>query len=216
MKSADINLDQAQEVFDISPVISPELAVFPGDVPFSRQVLLDQTKGDHLCLSSMTSTLHIGAHADAPLHYGKEAESIDVRSVLPYMGSCQVIEVKTPYGERILPHHFDVHAIRAPRVLFKTKSFDPHQWSEGFNSLSPETIELLVEKSVLLVGIDTPSVDPHDSKALESHQALLKHNLSVLEGLDLEDVPEGEYQLIALPLKIQGADASPVRAILLR
>lgn len=214
---SDVRLDFAQEIYDISPVINSELAVFPGDVPFRQETSLDQNKGDHLYLSAMTTTLHIGAHADAPLHYGKNAPSIDVRSLRPYLGECQVVHVKTPMGQRISLADFDLEAIKAPRVLFKTESFYPYRWTEAFNSLSPEVIEALVKiKSVTLVGIDTPSVDPHDSKGLESHQSLLQNDVSVLEGLDLEKVPEGMYQLIALPLKIQGADASPVRAILLR
>lgn len=213
-----LQLDFAQEIYDISPVINSELAVFPGDVPFSQETALDQKKGDHLYLSSIRTTLHIGAHADAPLHYGTGEESIETRSLRPYMGECQVVEVTAcPLGQRITLDDFNIEQIQAPRVLFKTKSFYPYKWESSFNSLSPEVIEALVEqKSLVLIGLDTPSVDPHDSKNLESHNCLLKHNLSVLEGLDLEEVPEGIYQLIALPLRIQGGDASPVRAILLR
>lgn len=212
-----IELDEIQKIWDISPTINSELAVFPGDVKFSRDISLSQAQGSHLDLSSITTTLHIGAHADAPSHYGAQAEGIDVRSLNPYMGRCQVVKVKTPYGERIRPEHFNIEEITCPRVLFRTDSFNPYQWEDSFNSLSPETIELLVKKaSVCLVGIDTPSVDPQDSKDLPSHKALLKHHLSVLEGIDLNGVNSGVYQLIALPLKLQDADASPVRAILFR
>lgn len=210
-------LDNINEIFDISPKINSSIAVFPGDVAYTRHISLSQEhKNDHLDLSSITTTLHLGAHADAPLHYGKGAESIDQRSLYPYLGRCQVVETKAPYGGRILPEHFDIGDIYCTRVLFKTKSFNPYEWTNQFNSLSPETIEALVEKSVQLVGIDTPSVDPWDSKLLESHKSLLKNNVSVLEGLDLFDIKPGEYQLIALPLRLEDAEASPVRAILFK
>ena len=106
--------------------------------------------------------------------------------------------------------------IKAPRVLFRTDSFSkPDQWNDDFNSLSPELIDWLSSLGVRLVGIDTPSVDPSDSKDLPSHQALYRNDMAVLEGILLSEVPDGLYNLIALPLRIKGADASPVRAILL-
>ncbi|MEY3213103.1 MAG: hypothetical protein RIT28_3584, partial [Pseudomonadota bacterium] len=107
------------------------------------------------------------------------------------------------------------HPPRAPRVLFYTGSMpDPDVFNLDFNSLSPELVEQLVGFGVTLVGIDTPSVDPPDSKALEAHQAIYRHDLAVLEGVVLEGVPPGLYTLIALPLPIVGGDASPVRAVL--
>src|SRR5690606_11437122 len=105
--------------------------------------------------------------------------------------------------------------IKAPRILFATESFpDPRNWNHDFSALSPELIHWAASQGVILFGIDTPSVDPSDSKLLESHQALLQTNSAVLEGIVLSDVSEGLYVLSALPLKIKGADASPVRAVL--
>ncbi|MGE4133827.1 MAG: cyclase family protein [Bdellovibrionales bacterium] len=202
--------------YDISPVISPKLGVFPGDQPFSREVVMSFTKGDHLELSRMTSTVHLGAHADAPSHYHEEGVSIDQRPWQIYLGKAQVIRVTglSPKA-RVEPKHIKTQ-IEAPRVLIDTCSFpDPNKWNSNFNSFSPELLEFLAGRGVKLVGIDTPSVDPEDSKALESHQILFKRDLAVLEGLLLKEVPEGLYTLIALPLRIAGADASPVRALLL-
>lgn len=171
--------------------------------------------GDNLDLSDIKTTLHIGAHADAPSHYHQNGETIEQRRLSLYMGAAQVIEVHLPRGERIGVKDFTVE-IKAPRVLFKTNSFpDPDLWNEDFNSLSPELIEHLHSLGVVLVGIDTPSVDPSTDKELPSHQALFKTNMAVLEGIVLTDVKEGVYDLIALPLKLAHADASPVRAILL-
>lgn len=202
------------KIWDISPTITKDIAVFPGDVPFSRKVSLSFPE-DHLALSSITTTLHLGAHADSSSHYHAEGLGVDQRPLESYLGACQVVEVSLKRGARILPQDIS-QAIEAPRVLFKTLSFpDPNAWNEDFNSLSPELIDWLAAQGVCTVGIDTPSVDPADSKALESHQALHRQSMAVLEGLILKGVKPGLYSLIALPLRLKDADASPVRAILL-
>ena len=204
------------QIFDISPEISPEIAVYPGDTPFSANFLLDMKEGHHLTLSSITSTVHLGAHADAPSHYHKEGESIESRSLHHYLGTVQVIEVDLGQRERIQPEHFE-SSIQAPRVLFKTNSFpNPKEWNDDFCALSEELIHFLHNKNVITVGLDTPSVDISDDKELLAHNAIAQYDMAILEGVILKDVPEGIYQLIALPLKIKGSDASPVRAILLK
>jgi arylformamidase len=204
-------------LYDISPEISSRTAVFPGDLAFRRDVHLDFKKGNHLLLSSIETTLHIGAHADAPNHYHAEGEGIAAVGLKPYLGACQVISVNTPRGERIQPEHLEGRIVLAPRVLFKTDSFsDPNRWNSDFNSLSPELIHELADRGVILVGVDTPSIDPEDSKILESHRAVYQRRLAVLEGVVLERVPDGLYTLIALPLKLKDADAGPVRAVLVR
>ena len=204
------------QIYDLTPKISPRLAVFPGDQPFAREVAMSFAHGHHLELSAMRTTLHLGAHADAPSHYRDGAESIELREVRRYLGHCQVVRVQgLRPRERILPRHV-TRRIVAPRVLFDTGSFtDPERWTDEFNSLSPELIDWLAGQGVRLVGLDTPSVDPADSKDLPAHQALFANDFGVLEGLVLKDVPEGEYNLVALPLPLEGADASPVRALLL-
>ncbi len=202
--------------FDISPPISAETAVFPGDTAFERRVMVDSTSGRHLEVSAMTTTVHVGAHADASSHYHEKGKPIESKDLNIYMGCAQVIRVHLKPGKRILPFHIKDEKIRASRVLFATGSYeDPTQWSGHFNSLSPELVEDLAVQGVRLVGIDTPSIDPAESKALESHQAVYAHDMSILEGLVLRDVPVGLYQLMALPLNLKGFDASPVRAILL-
>ena len=204
------------KIFDISPTISPATAVWPGDVPFSRQVSLDFEQGHNLVLSAVTSTVHVGAHADAPIHYHPEGEDIASRSLHYYLGPCQVVHTQLALGARLYPADLGDREIRMPRVLFRTGSFpDPDSWNSDFNSLSPELVEFLADRGVILVGIDTPSVDPEKSKELESHQAIYRRNLAVLEGIVLDDVPEGCYFLVAPPLKLRDADASPVRAVLL-
>lgn len=203
-------------LYDISPKLTPRTAVFPGDTPLSQDVLLSFKNGQHLMLSAFKGTVHLGAHADAPCHYSPDGEDISQRELRRYLGLCQVVSVTLPKPGRILREHLSAVNFTAPRVLFRTNSFpDAEQWRDDFCSLSPELISELASHGVMTVGIDTPSVDPHDSKDLESHQALLMHDVAVLEGLDLSKVPDGEYTLVALPLPLVGFDASPVRAVLL-
>jgi len=202
---------------DITPTINHQLAVFPGDVPFTRKVSLSFEKGDHLTLSSINTTVHLGAHTDAPLHYHPQGESIHQRALSFYYGKCQVIEVHLKPNERIYPHHIEEIDILAPRVLFKTNSFcGPTKWRNDFNSLSPELIDGLHQKNVILIGLDTPSIDPAADKELLSHHMIYQKNMAILEGIDLTHVDPGCFKLIALPLKIENADASPVRAVLIR
>lgn len=201
-------------IHDISPRIHAGLAVWPGDTPFRREVALSMATGANLDLSSIHATVHLGAHVDAPNHFGRGAEGIEAVTLEPYLGPCQVISVRVPRGERIFPSHLPV-PVDSPRVLFRTGTFpNPDRWNDDFASLSPELIDHLHQAGVVLVGIDTPSVDPFSSKALESHHALLRTGMRNLEGILLEQVPDGLYTLVALPLRLQDADASPVRAVL--
>jgi arylformamidase len=201
-------------LYDITPPISEALAVWPGDVPPRREVLLDMARGDPVTLSALHATVHLGAHADAPIHYGLEAASIEARSLDFYLGPCQVIRLPVRRSAMIGPAELP-GPILAERVLLATGTFpDPTRFNHDFAALEPALIEHLRERGVRLVGVDTPSVDPFDSQDLPAHCAILRHNLAVLEGLDLADVPAGLYELIALPLRLVGFDASPVRAIL--
>ncbi len=201
-------------LYDISPPLTAATGVWPGDTPLRREVLLDLARGDTITLSTLTATVHLGAHADAPSHYGRGAAGIGQRPLGPYLGPCQVLSVAVGRGERIRPEHL-TGPIEAPRVLFRTGTFpDPTAFNTDFACLSPELVDHLAAHGVQLVGLDTPSVDPIDSKDLPSHHACLRHDLAILEGLVLADVPDGRYELIALPLRLLDFDASPVRAVL--
>lgn len=204
-------------IIDISPEISQNLAVFPGDTAFSQKVLFDCQNGDSLGLSSFTTTPHIGAHTDAPNHYSASGVGISDRSLDYYYGPCQVITVDLPRGERITPQHIQSVPITAQRVLFRTNSFpNPYKWTADFNSLSPELIEFLDQMRVILVGIDTPSIDLANDKVLKTHHKVHEKNMAILEGIVLTNVADGHYTLVALPLKMKGLDASPVRAVLIK
>jgi arylformamidase len=201
---------------DISPSLNSKIAVWPGDEAFSRKVVLNIEEGKHMTLSSINTTLHVGAHADSPNHFGKGKNGIDQVELWKYEGACQIIAViKTPHTEITIE---DIRGLKivAPRVLFKTNSFpDPNQFNTDFCAFSASLIEYLAGEGVVLMGIDTPSIDLFESKELASHKATLKTGMAILEGLILDRVEPGIYELVAFPLKIEGGDASPVRALLL-
>lgn len=201
-------------IHDITPPITPALAVWPGDTPLSREVLLDMRRGANITLSTLRATVHLGAHADAPSHYGVDAPTIEQRPLDLYLGPCEVMHIAAQRGQRITPAMLP-HPPRAPRVLIRTDTYpDADAWNADFAALSPELVDHLHASGVRLAGIDTPSVDLSDSKDLPAHRRFLAHDMAILEGLVLRSVPAGIYELIALPLPLVGFDASPVRAVL--
>ena len=201
-------------LYDITPPITADLNVWPGDTPPSREVLMDMKKGDNITLSTLRATVHLAAHADGPNHYGKDAPAIDKRSLDYYLGPCQVVRANVKRNARVEISNLKSQ-ITSPRLLIATGTFpDPRNWNNDFAALSPALVDTLHAQGVMTIGIDTPSVDLFDSKDLPAHQRFLAHDMAILEGLALKDVPEGMYELIALPLKLVGFDASPVRAVL--
>lgn len=187
--------------------------MWPGDVPFSRSVALSIEAGDNLELSSIHTTVHLGAHVDAPSHY-VHGPMIGARDPRLYVGPCEVMRVDVARGARIQPA--DLPRIpTSPRLLLSTGTYpDPDVFNEDFAALSVALVEALVGWGVRLIGIDTPSVDLCHDATLEAHHAIADHDLAILEGIVLSAVPEGHYTLLAQPLGLP-ADASPVRALLL-
>lgn len=201
-------------LWDISPTVSADSPIFPGDEPFSLRWTARLSAECPVNLSAITMSPHVGAHADAPLHYANDAPSTAEVELDPYLGPCRVIHA-IACGPLIEIRHLE-HAAQdlPPRVLVRCMERADASWNPDFTAYAPATVEWLAAQGVRLIGLDTPSVDPASSKTLDSHQQLLRLNLRVLENLVLDDVPEGDYELIALPLKLAGACASPVRAVL--
>jgi arylformamidase len=201
-------------MIDISPLVSPRISVWPGDVPYKSNKTASLAHGHNIDLGDMHTTYHVGAHTDAPMHYklgGTDAARVPLDA---YCGPCQVIDVNAKRGKR-----FAMTDLRqkptAPRILFKTGTFpNPEKWNDDFAAPQPDLIDALGKQGVVLVGFDTPSTDLFASKGLPAHQMLAKHAMMNLEGLVLDKVKPGNYTLIALPLRLEGADASPVRAVL--
>lgn len=224
METAD-----GRRVWDISPPLTPGLAVFPGDTPLERELLARRETGDSVTLSTLRATVHLGAHVDAPLHYGTGAAAIDDVPLDRLLGPCRLVRPSRDdtRGGRLsaaelaaaldrLAEALDGGRSALPsRVLVATGSHpDPTRWTDEFTALAPEAVDWLAAAGVRTVGIDTPSIDPPDSAELPAHAAVLRHDMTIVEGLALEGVPEGDYELIALPLRLVGFDGSPVRAVL--
>jgi arylformamidase len=214
----DFSSIDSRPIIDISPRLSPETAVWPGDTPLRRRVLSAIKDGSNIDLSTLETTVHIGAHADAPSHYAAAAPDIGHMHLRPWMGPCivETCEIMT----LITAQHVEqtvrkVQEFGVRRVLFRTLSFpDPNKFTENFAAFRPDAVDALGRAGVILLGIDTPSVDPFSSKDLPAHQALKRWKMVNLEGLVLSHVEDGVYELVALPLRLSGFDASPVRAVL--
>ncbi len=208
-----------RHLWDISPPVHAASPVFPGDTAYSQQWCATIGPGCPVNVSAITMSPHVGAHADAPLHYDAQGAAIGDVALDAFLGPCRVIHA-IARGPLITWEHI-AHAIGSAatplpqRVLVRTYERMPQdRWDGQLAAYAPDTIERLADAGVLLVGIDTASIDPADSKTLDSHQVIRRRGLRVLENLVLDDVPEGDYELIALPLKLATADASPVRAVL--
>ena len=199
---------------DISPPLSPRLGVFPGDTPLSREVLLDLEEGAHLTLSTLRATVHIGAHADAPSHFRRGAPAIDEVPLEAYVGPCELQRLRVAPGAVLLPSDLRRPPRRERLLLATGLPGGGNGFSDDFAACSVELIEFLRDKGVRLIGLDSPSVDPCASKDLPAHGACFDAGMAILEGLDLAAVQEGDYELIALPLRLVGFDGSPVRAVL--
>ncbi|WP_428002211.1 arylformamidase [Acidovorax sp.] len=206
----------ARTLWDISPPVHAGSPVFPGDTAYSQQWCATIGPGCPVNVSAITLSPHVGAHADAPLHYDADGATIGDVSLEPFLGPCRVIHA-IGCGTLIEWQHI-AHAVDGTlpqRVLVRTYEHMPvDRWDGALAAYAPATIARLADLGVLLVGIDTASIDPADSKTLDSHQVIRQRGLRVLENLVLDGVPEGDYELIALPLKLTTADASPVRAVL--
>lgn len=206
-------------IYDLSPRIEPGFPVWPGDTPFASRLTWSLAAGASVNLSALTTTPHLGSHADAPFHTEHEGTGAADLPLDAFLGPCRVVAV--PPEPLIEPHHLgDLDPADPPRLLLQTGSIPPlaagRAFPERFSALSPALAAHLAARGTRLVGLDTPSVDPFHSKTLDAHHALAAGGVAILEGLDLSRVPPGVYELIALPLNLAGLDASPVRAVLRR
>ncbi|HEX6813273.1 MAG TPA: arylformamidase [Planctomycetota bacterium] len=204
-------------IWDISEPIEPATAPFPGDTPFSQEWVLRQESGGSCNVSTIRMSVHVGTHTDAPLHFdlgGPDIASVDLRR---YLGPCRVVDVQGNGTPSLIPAGALTPAMLAgaQRILFRTRRHHDHrEWNQHFTAVGPDAARALVAAGMLLVGIDTPSMDHADSKELDGHHVLYEGGVAILENIDLSGVPAGDYELIALPLRIVNGDSSPVRAIL--
>ena len=206
-------------IIDISRPLHTGMAVWPGDAPFESGWTGRIADGESCNVGKVSLSLHCGTHVDAPYHIDDNGRRIaGGHSASPdpldaFIGEAQVVSL---IGEPVVT----ADPLRArlqtgmKRLLLRTDSFPVGQFNRKYTWLSPDAARFLVDSRVTLIGIDTPSVDPFDSERLETHRVLAAAGVYILEGLDLSRVRDGHYELVALPLRLSGMDASPVRAIL--
>jgi arylformamidase len=201
-------------IYDITLPVHPGLAGWPGDAPYRLEWTCTRRGGAAVNLGQIALSIHTGTHVDAPFHFDDGGPTIDRVDLTPYVGPARVVDV----SGRTLIRQADLAAIdcrSAPRLLLRTGAWlDPARFPEVIPVMEGGLPDWMAEQGVILVGLDVPSVDALDSKDLPNHHALARHGIAILESLALADVPEGVYELMALPLKLVGADGSPVRALL--
>jgi arylformamidase len=203
-------------VIDISVMLSPDTPVWPGDTPFSCLWSWSMTEGSSVNVSAITMSPHAGTHADTPLHVTNGGAGSEALSLDAFRGPAVVVDV-TDLDREIDITEIDQRAQGAvlTRLLLKTgRSIADDTFPDSWPRLSVACAQELVRRGVVLFGMDCPSADDRDSKTLEVHHALLDHGVCVLENLDLRRADAGEYVLDALPMKVAGLDAAPVRAVL--
>jgi len=205
-------------IHDISRPVERGIPVWPGDTAFDFRMVAKIAEGSSVNVGRVEMSVHTGAHTDAPLHFEDGAADIASVPLEPYVGPCVVLEVRGgPGGVKPadLPPEADAEVKRTRRLLLRCYPARPQDFDTHMRHATPELADWLKERGVLLLGIDTDSMDAFDSKDLPAHHRLMRHGIAILEGLDLSRVKAGAYELCALPLKLVGADASPVRAVLI-
>jgi arylformamidase len=207
----------SHEWIDISASLHNGMVAWPGDAPFERTQTLRIAKGDACNLSQISTTAHIGTHMDAPRHYLEGGAGMESMPIAASIGPARVIEIRDPEAIRI-PELEPLHLAMGERVLFKTANsahcWKTNEFQQHYVSIPPETARYLVERGVQTVGVDYLSVGGLDPGGIETHRILLAAGVWIIEGLILEHVEPGEYELICLPLKIAAGDGAPARAVL--
>ncbi|GGA40374.1 arylformamidase [Psychrobacillus lasiicapitis] len=199
---------------DISQPFSKKIGTWPGDTPFQFELTYSKEETGSVNIGRFTTSVHTGTHADAPFHFDSDAPTIEQLDINIYIGRAKVVDV---IGLDLIGREeleaFELAGVE--RLLLKTaKRVNEEQFPTKIPVLKENIGAFLQEKGIFLIGVDHPSVDALDDKELPAHHALYLHGVHILENLLLQDVVPGDYEMIALPLKIQGADGSPVRAVI--
>jgi arylformamidase len=206
--------EKANKWIDISQPLNPDLAHWPGDTPFSYEVTYTKEQTGSVNIGRITTSLHSGTHIDAPFHFINDGPKVLDLDINLYIGPCRLIDV-SPHTkiDREVLSRFDLDGVT--RLLLRTSiPNNPTVFPEKIPYLTSDSASFLKEKGIRLIGVDVPSVDSLDSKDMEGHHALNQNGIHILENVMLDHVEPGDYELIALPLPLQEADGSPVRAVI--
>ncbi len=203
-------------MIDISVTLSTATAEWPGDTPFSCGWSMQLAAGANVNVSTLTTSPHVGTHADAPLHVRDGAAGSDALPLDAFIGPATVLDVSRQASA------LDRAALRAAglgatpaRLLLRTgRSIAAGPFPAAWPALTAECAASLASEGLRLLGVDCPSVDVRESASLAVHHALFDGGAQILENLDLSRVAAGTYELVAVPVKLGGLDAAPVRAVL--
>jgi arylformamidase len=212
-----------RNIWDISRPLTKDLAPWPGDTPFRYKLTWRLSRRCPVNVGALHTSAHNGTHADAPFHFDGKGAAIDSIPLENYIGPAVVIDLVGKFSTSQPSiaisdlKHAQAQIAETRRVLLKTNCL-PHstRFPDWIPVLKSEAIAWLNDLSVVLLGVDVPSVDPIEAKALANHRALAARGIAIIESLDLGKVEAGVYEFVALPLKIVGGDAAPVRALLWR
>lgn len=203
-------------IYDISRTVSPSLTVWPGDPPIEFEEAARMARGDSVNVTQLKLGTHTGTHIDAPWHFDEDGAHTAELPPETFIGPARVITVERRSGT-ITPADLGVDDLGGvERVLLRTWVSDvpDDEWPEDYPYPSVELADWLAGQGVRLLGVDLPTVDDAEGEGLPAHHRLNEHGITILERVNLSGVPDGVYELIALPLKLAGLDGSPVRAVL--
>jgi arylformamidase len=204
------------KLIDITHPHSNALAPWPGDTPFQFAFTARMRDGASCNIGAFTTSIHSGTHMDAPRHYNDAGLSIDQLDLSILLGPARVFLAQ---GRDTITRDIfaGLDARATPRVLVRTNHCDDKSvFPSSIPTFAPDVPDWLGAQGVRLIGLDLPSVDQVDDPTMQIHHRLDAANILILENLDLRAVAPGVYELIALPLKIAGADGSPIRAVLVQ
>ncbi|MED0960678.1 arylformamidase [Bacillus paramycoides] len=199
---------------DISQPLNNDIATWPGDTPFSYEVSWSKKDSGSVNVGKLTMSIHTGTHIDAPFHFDNDGKKVLDLDIDVYVGAVRIIDVSglESIGKKDLE---TINLEGVERLLLRTSSHGKAQeFPEDIPYLRADIAPFLSSKGIRLIGVDVPSVDPLDDKELAAHHQLFKHGIHILENVVLDDVVDGDYELIALPLALTDADGSPVRAVI--
>ena len=203
-----------RRVVDISRPVGADTAGWPGDVPYAFTLSWKKAAGASVNVGAITGSVHTATHCDAPYHFDDAGATVDQLPPGTFAGPAWVVDVTADGAWRPRLEELDFSA--TPRVLFRTGGWpDTARFPAAIPVMEPALPAWLAARGVVLVGVDVPSVDVLDSKTLDNHHALGRAGVAIVEGLWLDHVAPGRYDFVGLPLRLVGADGSPLRAVLL-
>lgn len=201
-------------LIDITRPLHNRTPAWPGDTPVAFNFVARIRDGDAVNVGHLSISVHNGTHVDAPFHYHDAGIPIDQVPLEVHVGPARVVDIRG-WDAITVARLEEIGAGSAGRLLLRTGAWQhPDVFPETWPLMDLEVPAWLAKQGIKLIGLDAPSVDALTSKDLPRHLACHAAGLFILENLLLDDAPPGDYELMALPLRIQGADGSPVRAVL--